>query len=97
VFQAFDVEDKLRAHELNGNKPIVDVHQYAGWGVRSTSVVIQETGFENEIQDVGVVLAAEMAMLVDFGRPLERLYFRLAHKMHDQFLDVSKLYGSTYQ
>jgi hypothetical protein len=71
MLQAFKVEDELRAHELDSGKPIIDMRHLAFWGIRSTSVVVENLGFENEVKDVSVVLAAETAMLVNFGSSLE--------------------------
>jgi hypothetical protein len=93
VFQAFEVEDKLRAHELHSGKSVVDVHQHAGWGVRGTSVVVEETGFENEVQDVGVILGAKTAMFINLGSLLERFCIVSAHEMTIWILGDSKLCG----
>jgi hypothetical protein len=71
MLQAFEVEDELRAHELDSSKPIFNIRPLAFWGLRSTSVVVDNLGFENEVEDMSVVLAAETAMLVNFGGSLE--------------------------
>lgn len=68
--QALEVEDELRAHEPDSGKPIVDVSHLAVLGLRGPSVVVEDMGFENEVDNVDVVLATKTAMLVNFGSSL---------------------------